>query len=74
MERLERYLLSPEDPDFEELSYILADLDPQKVIQAALPFYDELLRERRSGQHEMLNFENIHDILSGRFGNFVAAS
>uniref|UniRef100_A0A914YQA5 Ras-GAP domain-containing protein n=1 Tax=Panagrolaimus superbus TaxID=310955 RepID=A0A914YQA5_9BILA len=64
LERLERYLLSPEDPDFEELSFILADLDPQKVIQAALPFYDELLRDRRRGQHELLNLEQIHDILS----------
>uniref|UniRef100_A0AC35GRB6 DUF4388 domain-containing protein n=1 Tax=Panagrolaimus sp. PS1159 TaxID=55785 RepID=A0AC35GRB6_9BILA len=64
LERLERYLLSPEEPDFEELSYILADLDPQKVIQAALPFYDQLLRDRRSKQHELLNLEQIHDILS----------
>jgi Ras GTPase-activating-like protein IQGAP2/3 len=64
LERLERYLLSPENEDYEELSHILADLDPQKVIQAALPFYDELLRDRRSGQHELLNLGQIHDILS----------
>jgi len=64
LDRLEKYLLSPEDPDHSELSLILADLDAEKVIQAALPFYDEFLRHRRRGQTEPLRLEQVQDIIS----------
>ncbi|KAE9550296.1 hypothetical protein FO519_006486 [Halicephalobus sp. NKZ332] len=64
LDRLEHYLLSPEDADYSELSCILADLDAEKVIQAALPFYDEFLRDRRRGQTEPLRLEQVHDIIN----------
>uniref|UniRef100_A0A7E4V127 Calponin-homology (CH) domain-containing protein n=1 Tax=Panagrellus redivivus TaxID=6233 RepID=A0A7E4V127_PANRE len=69
LSRLERYLQTghsdnENSEDLTELFHILADLDPEKVIQAALPLYNDLLHERRANQEEPLSLEQVHDIVN----------
>lgn len=66
LHKLENYL-SRSDKNNVELSHILADLCAEKVIRAALPFYDEFLRDRRNGQDKPLNLDQVIDIVNGMF-------